>query len=75
MFITIPNLVTLTQTVLEIYELLSSNFSLVTDGQTNRRKVTHKSPPCISTGGLKKRGSSFCTMEYNAGQWSRTNDH
>ncbi len=39
------------------YELLSSNFCLVTDrqtdGQTDRRKATPKSPPCISTGGLK----------------------
>ena len=30
------------------------NYFLVTDGQTDRWKVTHKSPPCISTSGLKK---------------------
>ena len=29
------------------------NFFLVTDGQTDRRKVMHMSPPCMSTGGLK----------------------
>ncbi len=25
-----------------------------TDGQTDRQKATHKSPPCMGTGGLKK---------------------
>ena len=38
-------------------ELLSSNFCLgtdrQTDGQTDRQKATPKSPLCISTGGLK----------------------
>ncbi len=29
------------------------NYFLVTDRQTDRRKATHKSPPCMSTGGLK----------------------
>ncbi len=30
------------------------NYFLVTDRQTDGQKATHKSPPCMSTGGLKK---------------------
>ncbi len=30
------------------------HYFLVTDRQTDRRKAMHKSPPCMSTGGLKK---------------------
>ncbi len=37
-----------------IYELLSSEF-WSSDRRTDRRKAMHKSPPCISTGGLKNR--------------------
>ncbi len=37
------------------YEFLSSlNFCQVTDGQTDRQKVTHMSTPCIRTGGLNE---------------------
>ncbi len=53
----------LTQMVLKIW-IFSSNFFLVnyylvtfgivTDRQMDRRKVMHKSSPCISTGGIKK---------------------
>ncbi len=42
---------TLSLTVLEILAIL--NFGPVTTD--DRRKAMHKSPPCISTGGLKER--------------------
>ena len=35
--------------------LSSLNFGQVTDRHTYIQKVTHKSPPCIRTGGLKNR--------------------
>ncbi len=44
----LPNLVTLGQTVSEIWINFQAFFT-----QTDRQKVMHKSPPCISTGGLK----------------------
>ncbi len=39
------------------YELLSSNFcpGIFVQSQTDRRKATPKSQPCISTGGLKNQ--------------------
>ncbi len=41
--------------LLPINEFWSSlNFGPVTDGQTDGQKVMPKSPPCISTGVLKK---------------------
>ncbi len=36
-----------------LYELLSSNFCLVTDEQTDRQKARQMSPSCSCTGGLK----------------------
>ncbi len=36
------------------YELLFSNFGVVTERETDRQKTMHMSRPCISTGGLKK---------------------
>ncbi len=35
-------------------------FGIETDRQTDRRKATHKSRPCISTGGLNKKCIPFC---------------
>ncbi len=40
-------------------------FGIVTDRQTDRRKSMHKSPPCISTGGLKN--ASYCHMPGKCG--------
>ena len=36
-----------------MHEFFSSNLGLVTDRQTDRQKAMHKSPPYMSTGGLK----------------------
>ncbi len=47
-----PNLNHLSQTVQEVI-FGPMNYFLVTDRQTDGRKATHKSPPCMSTGGLK----------------------
>ena len=48
------------------------NYFLVTDrrtdGQTDRRKATHKSPPCMSTGGLKKEPSFFSNFSTLGGK-------
>ncbi len=38
---------------LVIFFLVNYYLGIVTDRQTDRRKAMHKSPPCISTGGLK----------------------
>ncbi len=37
-----------------------------TDGQTDRQKAAHKSPPCISTGGLKKYMRSMACIAFFA---------
>ncbi len=48
----------------------SLNFCLVwifvTDRQTDRCKVMHKSPPCMSTGGLKKSTPHYIILEFIA---------
>ena len=53
------------------------NFGPLTDGQTDRQadrwKVTHKSPPCISTGGLKKLQESGIFLNARRLTWSFCN--
>ena len=39
-----------------LMDFYSSDFFSSTDKRTDRRKATHKSPPCMSTGGLNEKG-------------------
>ena len=42
----------------------------MTDGQTDRQKVTHKSPPGMGTGGLKKI-NNLCNNSYGVYQFAQ----
>ncbi len=44
------------------------SYFLVIDGQTDRQKAMHKSPPCMTTGGLKKRKNPHCMCTRNCEQ-------